>query len=311
MTEAPNVVTKTPDMSVNGAGRAQVLAEVLETVHLSGAVFLQGEFAEPWGFDSPSAPDLTASLAPGARQLVLFHAVLEGECHVQVDTGEVARLGPGELVVLPYGNQHRMFNPDGSQVVPIAELLPPPPWANMQVCRFGDPSSGRQTRILCSYLECEDILFSPLLGVLPPLIKVTPSPGAQAEWLRASLQYTRALGPVPTSGPLAARLPEMLLLEALRQYLESVPPDRSGWLAALADAVVGPALVAMHGAPAHPRECAGRTTRDLALGPRRPVRREAGSVADALSGALAAAPGLPPASYWQRQCRRSRPPRWL
>jgi AraC-like DNA-binding protein len=250
MTQAPNVVTKTPEATpaVDVAARRRVLDDVLRMVRLSGAVFLKGEFARPWGFDSPSSTDLTSVLAPGAQQLVLFHAVLEGSCSVTLDTGERADLQAGDLVVLPYGNQHRMFNPDGSEVVPIADLLPPPPWANMQICRFGPPEEV-STRILCSYLECRDLLFNPFLRALPRLLKVTPTPGPEAEWLAASVRYAHQQTSPGTPDLLRQRIPEMLLVEALRHHLENQPAERTGWMAALADAVVGPALVRIHQDP--------------------------------------------------------------
>jgi transcriptional regulator GlxA family with amidase domain len=47
------------------------------------------------------------------------------------------------------------------------------------------------------------------------------------------------------------RLPELLFAEVLRLYLEGDPPLRSGWLPALRDPVVGPALVELHANPAH------------------------------------------------------------
>lgn len=249
MTQTPDVVSDTPKVLDDSESRRRLLDDVLGMVRLSGAVFLKGEFGAPWGFDSPSAADLVSVLAPGAHQLVLFHAVLEGRCTVVLDTGERADLEPGDMVVLPYGNQHTMFNPDGSQAVPIADLLPPPPWENMQVCRFGEDEHV-STRVLCSYLECRDLLFNPFLLALPRLIKVSPAPGPDAEWLRACVSYTRQQPAPGLPDPLRHRIPEMLLVEALRQYLVSESPERTGWLAALADPVVGPALVRIHQEPA-------------------------------------------------------------
>ena len=136
--------------------------------------------------------------------------------------------------------------------MPIAALLPAPPWASMQVLEAGQPG-GSRTRVLCSYLHTGDVLFNPLLRALPPLLKVRPAPGPAADWLRASLRYAAALtSEAIGEDTIGSRLPELLLVEALRQYLVQEPGSRRGWLAGLADPVVGDALVRIHNDPCRP-----------------------------------------------------------
>ena len=43
-----------------------------------------------------------------------------------------------------------------------------------------------------------------------------------------------------------------MFVEAIRRYLETLPPAQTGWLAGLRDPVVGQALAALHGDPRHP-----------------------------------------------------------
>jgi len=49
-----------------------------------------------------------------------------------------------------------------------------------------------------------------------------------------------------------ARLSELMFVEAIRRYLETLPPAQTGWLAGLRDPVVGQALSALHGEPKEP-----------------------------------------------------------
>ncbi len=49
-----------------------------------------------------------------------------------------------------------------------------------------------------------------------------------------------------------ARLSELLFVETIRQYLETLPPAETGWLAGLRDPVVGHALAALHAQPNEP-----------------------------------------------------------
>jgi AraC-like DNA-binding protein len=48
------------------------------------------------------------------------------------------------------------------------------------------------------------------------------------------------------------RLAELMFVEVLRRYIESLPPEQRGWLAGLRDDVVGRGLGLLHSAPAHP-----------------------------------------------------------
>ena len=46
------------------------------------------------------------------------------------------------------------------------------------------------------------------------------------------------------------RLSELMFVDVVRHYLETLPPDRMGWLAGLRDPFVGRALAALHRTPA-------------------------------------------------------------
>jgi AraC-like DNA-binding protein len=46
-----------------------------------------------------------------------------------------------------------------------------------------------------------------------------------------------------------AKLSELLFVEAMRRYVESLPPEGKGWLAGVRDAHIGRALALLHGDP--------------------------------------------------------------
>lgn len=228
--------------------RQDLLADVLSQVRLSGSVFLLGEYRAPWALDSPSAADIARLLAGGARRLILFHIVQEGSFRVSA-RGVTVEGRAGDLIVLPHADQHLMGNPAFSGAIPMAELVPPPPWQSLPVVRID--GGGEMTRIVCGYLTCEQLLFNVFLQRLPPVFCVRPRPGAPTEWMQACFSY--ALDESAHAGQgsrlLMARLPELLFIEALRLYCEQEAPG-SGWLAAVGDAVLGRALGLIHSEPA-------------------------------------------------------------
>jgi AraC-like DNA-binding protein len=225
------------------------LETALQRLRLDGAIFLRAEYCEPWAYQSLPGPATAAILRPGTDRLVLFHVVATGTCWVQVDGHEKHWATAGDVVVLPYGDQHRMGGVDESQSVPLMEIMEAPPWRQMPLIRHG--RDGSKTDVVCGFLHSEDVLFDPALRVFPPAFVVRPYGPTGAEWVQANLAYALARADASPLGPdaVSTRLPEMLLVEVLRQHLATAPAADHGWLAALHDPVLKPALAALHAAP--------------------------------------------------------------
>jgi AraC-like DNA-binding protein len=102
------------------------------------------------------------------------------------------------------------------------------------------------------YLYCEHPVFDPVLSALPPLFSVRPPIGLAATWIAASIHYVleATSGHRPTPSEIAVRLPEIVFSEVLRLYVASGSHLQAGWLAALHDPIVGPALIELHAEPA-------------------------------------------------------------
>jgi AraC-like DNA-binding protein len=224
-------------------------AEALERLRLEGAVFLRAEYREPWAYESLPGPDTAAILRPGTDRVVLFHVVASGTCWVQVRDEERHWAGEGDVIVLPYGDQHQMGGIGESESVPLMTILEAPPWSRMPLIRHGH-DDGDVTDVVCGFLHSDDVLFDPHLRVFPSAFVVRPR-GSAAEWVRANVDFALAQADASPLGPeaISTRLPEMLLVEVLRQHLATAPAMDRGWLAALHDPVLSPALAALHAAP--------------------------------------------------------------
>jgi AraC-like DNA-binding protein len=247
MIETPDLLIETPDAT--DGHRTDLLSDVLARIRLSGALFLRGEYSAPWAFDSPDSRDLIDLLAPGAQRLILFHIVREGGAWVGA-RGQRLDLEPGDLAVLPHADRHLMGSrPEPAEPIPIAELLPPPPWQGVPVCRFD--GGGQNTGVVCGYLKCDELLFNSFMRRLPPVLRVRPPAGPISELIRACVNYALDERSHARNGgaPLTTRMPELLLIEALRLYSEDAASD-TGWLAAIGDPVVGRALALLHAEPA-------------------------------------------------------------
>ena len=107
---------------------------------------------------------------------------------------------------------------------------------------------GTPTRIICGYLGCARAEGNPVISTLPALLKLKVEEGGAAEWIRSTFQYAAAEVSVgrPGSGTVLAKLSELLFVEAVRHYAETLPDDQTGWLAALREPFVARALALLH-----------------------------------------------------------------
>lgn len=247
MIVTPPTLIETPDR-VAARDKADLLSDVLSRVRLAGAIFLRGEYFAPWAFDSPASSDLIALLAPEAQRLVLFHIVRRGRAWVGA-ADERIELAAGDVALLPHAHRHVMGSIESAEPIPIANLLPPLPWETMPVCSFD--GGGEATEVICGYLKCDDLLFNSFLRHLPPLFRVRPPAGPASELIEACVNYALHESANARQGHLTlmARMPELLLIEALRLHSEERDGD-TGWLAAINDPIVSRALALLHAEPA-------------------------------------------------------------
>lgn len=233
------------DRDTEDAAAPGTLGAALAGVRLEGAIFLRAEYTEGWSYGSPEPADLASLLRPGRQRLVLFHIVASGRCWINVGDGERYWAERGDVIVLPYGDTHRMGGVAEAECVPIASLLAPPPWTELPVIKHG--AGGDRTEVVCGYLDADDPLFDPRLRALPPVFVVRPV-GAARTWVEASIAYAVEAS-AGADGVLSTRLPELLLVEVLRLHLGTTPAADRGWLAGLRDPVLAPALAQIHREP--------------------------------------------------------------
>jgi AraC-like DNA-binding protein len=223
-------------------------------VRVQGAIFLHGRYTEPWAYRSVPGQDAAALLAPGAPRVLLFHVVAAGRCWVEVNgvhglDGAVRHWAEtGDVIVLPYGDTHTMGGAETAELVEFRTLMSPPPWEEMPFVELGD--GGEPTHVVCGYFRCDDPLFDPAMRALPPLFVVRPGAAASA-WVRASIEF--ATGQITRVGTdrfeAPPMLPQLLLVEVLKLHLASAPASEIGFVRALHDPVVAPAMALIHREP--------------------------------------------------------------
>lgn len=226
-----------------------ILSDVLRTIRLKGALFLNAEFGEPWCVNAPRGADFAPVLCPGAPSLAILHIVLEGRCRIRLADGTELALRAGDAAVLPNGDAHLIGSGIGFAPVALDDVvrvnLP-----ELRRIRYGGP--GASCVLVCGWFALERESRHPLVDALPPLFHCALAGRPAWAWLGASLHFAidEAVAATPGSAAIATKVAESLFFETLRGYADSGAPGAAGWLAGLKDSAVAQCLALMHRDPA-------------------------------------------------------------
>jgi AraC-like DNA-binding protein len=266
------------------------LSDVLRAVRLTGAVFFDVHASEPWVAEAPPGSAIVGSVFPGAEHLISYHVVTSGTCWGHVIGDAPRQLVAGDVIVFPHGNPHVMSSAPGMRGTPEMSLYGPPADGRLPFTLTMGRDRPDPARIVCGFLGCDARPFNPLLSALPATLHVSHrGDGPIGELVRLAVAESK--GPRLGSECMLGRLSELMFVDVVRRYLESLPMDRTTWLAGLREPFVGRALAALHRSPAR-----AWTLESLA--------REVGLSRSALAERFSAFVGQPPMQYlacWRMQ----------
>jgi AraC-like DNA-binding protein len=198
-------------------------------------------------------------------------------------------------VVFPHGDPHAMSSAPGMRHPPSLELYRRPDDGQLPFKISVGQAEVETARFVCGFLGCDATPFNPLLAALPRAIHVSErAGGAISTFVQFAVAETRERR--PGGQCVLGHLSELMFVDVVRRYVESLPEDRTGWLAGLREPFVGRALEALHRRPAH-----GWTLDALS--------REVGLSRSALAERFTAIVGMPPMQYlasWRMQLAATR-----
>jgi AraC-like DNA-binding protein len=224
---------------------ADPLSDVLRAVRLDGAFFYAVEASEPWRVEAVAAKDLTPRILPGAEHLISYHIVTAGRCWGGLVGEPPVALQAGDVIVFPHGDAHVMSSDPGRPTTGV----PATPGRYPETVTVGQGGRVAAT-LVCGFLGCDRRPFNPLLSTLPRRLHL---PDLSSGWLQSFARQVVEESRTKRAGAdsVLTRLAELMFVEVLRRYIETLPPGHGGWLAGLRDDVVGRGLGLLHDAPAH------------------------------------------------------------
>jgi AraC-like DNA-binding protein len=117
-----------------------------------------------------------------------------------------------------------------------------------EILRHGD--GGEPTLLICGAVRFDHPAARNLVEILPATIHVEAA--TASEWLQSTLRLmaVEARELRPGGEAVITRLGDILVIQAIRAWIESDPGARTGWLGALQDPQIGHAISLIHRDPA-------------------------------------------------------------
>ena len=226
----------------NAWASADPLGETLHSLRLEGVVYARSRLTAPWGVEMPPMPDC-----------VMFHVVTAGECFMEFPDRAPAIVRPGEFALMPRGEGHFIKHAEGARTKPYFDLPIQHISQRYELLDYG--GGGHETTLICGAVRFAHPAANDLISLLPSLIHIktwsTNASAAHAEWMHSTLRLMAAEASArqPGGETIVTRLADILVIQAIRAWLIENPTARGGWLGALSDDRIGPAILQIHREP--------------------------------------------------------------
>lgn len=216
------------------------LAETLHLLRLTGTLYCRSELSAPWGIAVPRLEDV-----------MTFMVVMSGAAWLEIDGEEPVLLEPGSLTLLPHGVEHRLRSDLSIRATPLFDLPVERISDRYEMLHHG--GGGAVTRAMYGVVRLDHVAAQMLISQLPKMLTVNAVNDDPGGWLQTTMQFVarEARDMKPGGETVITRLADILIIQAIRSWLEQAPAAQRGWLAALRDEQIGRALAAFHRALEH------------------------------------------------------------
>jgi len=229
-------------------GQPDPLGTALHFLRMSGAFYGRSELSAPWGLTMPAMPGC-----------LWFHVVTSGAARLEADAGSAdagsgdgdsLTLRPGDLALVPHAAGHVLRSDPGVPAPGILDLERESVSDRYEILRYG--GGGIPTNLLCGAVRFDHPAARNLIEVLPSIIHIQTSTSPYPDRMHSTLALLAAEAQQfrPGGEAVITRLADILVIQAIRTWIETDPGAQTGWLGALADQQIGRAISLIHQDPA-------------------------------------------------------------
>ena len=214
-----------------------VLTDILGSLRLTGGVVIDASLSGDFCVGSEFTPQHFAPFYPMPEKLIIYHYVRSGQLVAEVEGMPPVTVRAGEVLIVPRNDPHFLESRPGLKPAPEVN------WVTEEgVHRISSGDGGPETEVWCGFLGTDKDNAHPLLEALPPMLTLDIGSGHE-EWLDSSMRFLAEERP---SQDVVARLAELFLTQAVREYVDQLPAGAKGWLKGLVDPAVSRALAIIH-----------------------------------------------------------------
>ena len=215
------------------------LSLILDDMHFDGVVFASSVNAPPWSWHL------------ALDGLACAHVITRGQAWLIRDGAEPLLLETGDLIVLPGGLPHCIQ--DRPQTSATSRDLLPLMTQDVMRSRLSGEDTPQSCHLISSHARFDVHMAAPLVKALPPVLHVRGLGDAPPPWLAVGLQFLalEVAHQRPAQQAILNRIGDILFMQCIRDYIESVPEGSSNWLSALKDRALSTALALIHSEPQH------------------------------------------------------------
>lgn len=216
-----------------------ILDDIFDTLNLKGSLYFRTDFSSPWSVTVPEY-----------QQAARFHLVIQGRCHVGLQSGEWVELGPGDLILIPRGVRHVLSHQPVDKAPPLETVLRDAGYTGNGVLAVGTGNSKASTQMVCGHFSFRDGASHSILRSLPDELVTSAADRAQLPLLDETLRLIvrRVFSDAPGTFSAISRLSEIVFIELLRSAIDKSPRIKSS-LQAFSDPQIGRSLQLMHRCP--------------------------------------------------------------
>jgi AraC-like DNA-binding protein len=213
------------------------LGEVLQLLQMTGVLYCNAELTDPWGIEIPALPGV-----------MNVEVVTSGHCWIELEGEAPVFMPTGSLLLIPRGNRHILRANPGDKATPLEDIPVERIGDRFENMRFG--GGGRSTQITYYGVRFDPYLADRLITLLPKMLHLRTHVD-DGSWLHSTIRFIaqEARQRLPGSETVITRLADVLVIQAIRTWLDTEREEQRGWIAALHDRHIGKAMSLMHRQP--------------------------------------------------------------
>jgi AraC-like DNA-binding protein len=211
------------------------IGQALHLLRMTGSFYCRSELTAPWGLKMPPMKDC-----------LWFHVVTQGSCELVGDGFGPIALSRGDFALVPQGQGHRLRTGARVPTPDVVQLPQQMITERYSLLRHG--GGGAPTLLVCGVVQFDHPFARQLIALLPPVIHLGALREELSEWMEGTLKLMATEARQLRTGgeTIITRLADILVIQAIRSWIEDAPVGQRGWLAALKDPQIGRALMRIH-----------------------------------------------------------------